>query len=169
MGIPLATITIDPSGKTLKRIDRRPDPPADAQNSLMVVPLPAEPVAIGEDWNLPQDVTVTLGGGQVKSIKLRQHYTLDKVASGVATIAVTTQVLTPVNNPEIQVQIIQRMTQGSVRFDIDAGRVISQQLDLDERVLGFHGPDSNMHLYGRFTEEYLPPAEKTAAKAKAAK
>jgi hypothetical protein len=60
--------------------------------------------------------------------------------------------------------LIQRLTQGTIRFDIDAGRVLSQRLELDERVLGFNGPDSSLHYLGRFTEEYLPPPAKTAAK-----
>jgi hypothetical protein len=72
--------------------------------------------------------------------------------------------LTPVNNPKIQAQLVQRMTQGVIRFDIDAGRVLSQKLELDERVLGFQGPESSLHYLGRFTEEYLPPEPKMAAK-----
>src|SRR5262245_19229129 len=165
VGVPLIVVTIDPTGKTLKRVDKRAAPPADAASSQIVVPLPAEPVSVGENWNVPQDVTVTLEGGETKVIKTRQHYTLEKVANGVATISVATQVLTPMSNPKIQSQVSQRLTQGTVRFDIDQGRVISQRLDLDERVLGFHGADSSVHFVGRFTEEYLPPAAKTAAKA----
>jgi len=164
VGVPLSLVTIDASGKILKKIDRGQKAAADPQNSDMVVPLPAGPIAVGESWNIPQDVTISLEEGDTKIIKTRQHYTLDKVAHGVATISVATQVLTPVNNPTIQSQLIQRLTQGTIRFDIDAGRVLSKQLDLDERVLGFHGADSSVHYVGRFTEKYLPAATKTAAK-----
>ena len=72
--------------------------------------------------------------------------------------------LTPVTNPKIESQLVQRLTEGSIRFDIDAGRVLSQQLDFDKRVLGFNGNNSSLHYVGSFTEEYLPPAPKTAAK-----
>jgi hypothetical protein len=168
LGVPLTQVTIDTSGKVLKRVDKRQNAPADAQNSQMVIPLPAAPVAISESWNSPNDVTINLEDGETKIIKTRQHYTLEKVANGVATISVATQVLTPVNNPKIQSQLIQRLTQGSIRFDIDAGRVLSQQLELDERVIGFNGADSNLHYLGRFTEEYLPTPTKTAAKANSA-
>jgi hypothetical protein len=164
IGVPLTVVTIDPTGKVLTRFDRGQKITTDPQSSDMVVPLPAEPVAIGGTWNMAQDVPIALEDGDSKIIKTRQHYTLEKVVHGVATITVATQVLTPVNDPAIQSQLIQRLTEGKIRFDLDAGRVISKQLDLDERVLGFHGADSSVHFVGRFTEEYLSPTPKTAAK-----
>jgi len=169
VGVPLTDFLIDSSGNLLKRIDKRAGAPADAQNSQVAVPLPSKPIVPGESWNVPQDVTITLEDGDTKVIKTRQHYTLDSVSNGVATISVTTQVLTPVNNPKIQSQLVQRMTQGTIRFDIEAGRVLSQKLELDERVLGFQGPESSLHYLGRFTEEYLPGEPKTASKTKARK
>jgi hypothetical protein len=169
VGVPLTTVTIDPSGKVLKRTDQRTGASGDPQNSQMVMPLPAEPIAVGESWNQPLDVTLTLEDDETKVVKTRQHYTLDKVANGIATISLVTQVLTPVSNPKVQSQLIQHLKQGSIRFDIDSGRVLAQQLELDERVLGFHGADSSVHFVGRFTEEYLPPDPKTAAKPKIAK
>jgi len=169
VGVPLTVFLIDSAGNLLKRIDKRSNPPADAQNSQVAVPLPERPVARGESWNAPQDVTITLDDGETKVIKTRQHYTLDSVANGVATISVVTQIMTPINNPKIQSQLVQRMTQGTIRFDMDAGRVLSQKLELDERVLGFQGPESSLHYLGRFTEEYLPPEPKTASKAAAKK
>ncbi|HTQ38839.1 MAG TPA: hypothetical protein VMJ32_07415 [Pirellulales bacterium] len=170
VGVPLSVVTIDATGKITKKMDRgQKISTVEQQTSDMVVPLPPAPVAVGESWNVPQDVTITLEEGETKVIKTRQHYTLEKVVHGVATISVATQVLTPVNNPAIQSQLVQRLTQGTIRFDLDAGRVLSKQLDLDERVLGFHGADSSVHFVGRFTEEYLPPAPKTAASKSTAK
>ena len=86
-----------------------------------------------------------------------------------ATISVATQVLTPVNNPKIQSQLVQRLTKGTIRFDMDAGRVLSQNIDLDEQVLGFQGPDSSLHFIGRFTEEYVPDDTKSAVRIKSVK
>jgi hypothetical protein len=169
VGVPLTVVTIDPTGKILTRFDRGQKITTDPQGSEMVTPLPQDPVAVGATWNVNQDVPIALEDGDTKVIKTRQHYTLDKVSHGVATISVATQVLTPVNNPAIQSQLIQRLSQGTIRFDLDAGRVASKQLELDERVLGFHGADSSVHFVGRFTEEYLPPTPKTAAKESAKK
>ena len=84
-----------------------------------------------------------------------------------ATIKVDSQILTPINDPAIEAQLIQRLSDGYVKFDIERGRVVSQQLDLDKHVIGFSGASSSMHYVNRFTEKLLP-AEQTA-KAKAAK
>ena len=156
VGVVLTEVTIDPTGKIVKRIDRGQKITSDPQSTDMVVPLPTEPVSIGATWNIPQDVPISLEDGDSKIIKTRQHYTLEKVLNGVATISVATQVLTPVNSPEVQSQLIQRLTAGTIRFDVDAGCVISKELNLDERVLGFHGADSSVHFVGRFTEKLLP-------------
>lgn len=164
IGIPLTEITMDASGKVLKREEKRSNAPAHSESNQMVMPLPEGPIAVGESWDVPHDVPITLEDRSVKLIKTRQHYTLEKVSNGVATIAVATQVLTPVNNPKIQSQLIQRLTKGTIRFDIDAGRVLSQELELDERVLGFQGADSSLHYLGRFTEEYIQPESKSASK-----
>ena len=40
----------------------------------------------------------------------------------------------------------------TIRFDIDAGRVMSRQLDWDEDVVGFQGPSSNLEYQSRLTE-----------------
>jgi hypothetical protein len=163
IGVPLTEVVVDRTGKITKRTEKRSGAQSDSQ-SQMLVPLPAEPVAVGESWNEPTDVVVSLEGGEKKVIKTRQHYTLEKVASGVATISVATQILTPIHDPKVQSQLVQRLTKGTIRFDIDNGRVLSQQVDLDERVLGFQGNDSSLHYLGRFTEEYQPAETKSATK-----
>jgi hypothetical protein len=109
------------------------------------------------------EVNVTLDAGTTKAIQTRQRYELEKVDFGVATIAVETQVLTPVDDPKIRVQLIQRLTKGHLRFDIAAGRIVSQRTDLDETVLGFSGADSSMHYVARFDEQLLLKKNDTAA------
>ena len=63
-----------------------------------------------------------------------------------------TQVLTPVNDAKIKAQIIQRISEGEIRFDIDSGRLLSKQLDINEVVLGFNGAQSRMKYLARLTE-----------------
>jgi hypothetical protein len=106
---------------------------------------------------------VSLDGGGNKALTLTNRYQLEKIENGIATISVQT-VLPPVNDPKIRAQIIQRMTKGTVRFDIKAGRVIGQQTDLDEQVIGFSGPGSNLQYVGRFSEELIAGETKAAAK-----
>ena len=113
-------VTIDPSGKILKRVDKRPMPPANPSIARWScrcrrIRYPSAKVGI---YRI--DVTISLEEGETKIIKTRQHYTLEKVANGMATISIDTQVLTPVNNPKIQSQLVQHLKQGT--FDSTSTR-----------------------------------------------
>jgi len=154
LNTPLAVVSMDTAGTVLSR-DEKHRPAIDASGSVLVMPLPKEAVAIGYVWMLPGEVNVPLEDGSVKTIQTRQRYELEEVKDGIATISVETQILTPVSNPKIRSQLIQRLWKGHIRFDIDAGRMISQRTDLDERVLSFSGPESSMHYVARFTEEMV--------------
>ncbi len=52
----------------------------------------------------------------------------------------------------------------TVKFDVTAGRIISQQMDIDKRVLGFSGPTSSIHRLIRRTEQLIAPSAKVARK-----
>ena len=151
IGKPLATVTISPAGRIVDRKD------AQAQFNPgigeLTIPLPEEAVLLGQQWSTEGELMVRLPDLQVKRVKTRQLYTLEKVETGVATIAIQTQILTPVNDPRVQSQLIQRIKRGTVKFDVDAGRVKSQQLDIDETVIGFSGADSIMKYLSRLSEE----------------
>jgi len=158
VGVKISTIKLSPSGKVVYR--KKEDMKAAAQNEQgeITIPFPEEPIAVGKSWSFPHDITVPLNSGTIKTVKTEQKFTLDEVKTGIATISVATVILTPINNPVIEAQLIQRQSSGTVRFDIDAGRVIGQQMDLDKRVVGFVGsqnPTSSIHYLTRFTEEFL--------------
>lgn len=160
VGVPLSIVTMNPRGKIIKRKEAREQPTA--TSTQMTMPLPSRPIVIGTSWSSPLEIDVTTKDGGVKKIETRQKFTLEAVDDEFATIKVDSQVLTPVSDPSIEAQLIQRLSHGTVKFDIKAGRVVSQQLDLDRHVIGFSGPASSMHYVTRFSEKLLPPDEKTA-------
>jgi hypothetical protein len=163
VGVPLSVVTLDNRGTTVRREQK--DVKAAAQSDgLITIPLPQEPVAVGETWALPFDAEVPLPNGTVKKVKTQQKYVLKQVTDGVAEIEVATQILTPIHDPAIEAMLVQRESHGTLRFDIDAGRVIGQQMDLDRRVVGFRGEASSLHYLTQFTEELLAgdTAEKKA-------
>ncbi len=153
VGIPLATLTIDPAGKVLDRRSNLPN--LNPGIGELAVPLPGKRVKIGDTWFTPEEVTLRTDDGMIKRVETRQLYKLEKVELGVATISVVTQILTPIFDPKLQSQLVQRMQAGTIKFDVDAGRLIHKQMDLDESVLGFAGPDSHMQYLARLTEEPL--------------
>jgi hypothetical protein len=122
----------------------------------IAIPMPETPVKVGNRWSTTEEIRVREADGRVKRIKTRLIYKLEKVQTGVATISVDTEVLTPVNDPKVKSQLVQQLTSGEVKFDMIAGRPLSRQIDWDETVVGFNGADSMMKYLARFTEELLP-------------
>ncbi len=163
VGVPLSIVTMDVRGNIKSREQKHPQP--DVQGPQIAIPLPGEPAAIGHTWTAPLEIEVMLPAGITKKIHTQQKFLLESVTEGIAKIHVETQVLTPVNDPVIEAQLVQRLSSGTIRFDIDAGRVLDQHLDLDRRVLGFSGPTSTMHYRTRYTEKQLPATAESTAKA----
>jgi hypothetical protein len=165
IGKVLSVITMDPHGRVVAREDKQPH--FNPGIGDLSIPFPGQAVKVGGTWSIPDEVKVRLDDGTIKKIATRQQYKLEKVETGVATISVATQVLTPVSDPKVQSQLVQRLQKGTIKFDLDAGRLLHKQMDLDESVFAFNGPGSHMQYLARFTEE--PVTEATAAKPAAEK
>jgi hypothetical protein len=161
LGVPLSVVTIDTKGRIIKR-DQRPVKAGAQSEGPMTIPLPEKPVPVGHTWSVPHTIEVQLNTGAVKTVKTRQQFTLKSVKTGVATIGVATQILTPIDDPALETQLIQCESRGTVRFHVGAGRIIGQQMDADKRVVGHPNPASSFHYLSRFTEAILPPTAKTA-------
>ena len=155
VGVTLATVTIDPQGQV---IDRNSDLPSSSFGAGEVtIPFPEQPIGIGHKWSVPAEFTAKHSDGRVKNIKSRRLYTLVSVDNQIATIEFKTEILTPIEDPTIKSQIIQKLNRGKLQFDLVKGRMISRETDWNERVQGFEGADSNMEYMGRLTETLRLP------------
>ena len=164
VGIPLSRVTVTTTGriKNQKKTTQNPD----MGLGQIIFPFPDGPIKLGQSWVVPNTVAVSLGEGRVKQIKIRQRYTLEKVRNAVATIRLKTETVTPVNDPRIESQLVQKLTTGEIKFDLTAGRVRSKSVEWDETVVGFSGPDSSMQYLARFTEQLDTARETVASKPK---
>lgn len=163
IGVPLAVVTVDPHGEIVERKDLKQGG-SNLGLGQITTPLPAGKVQVGAQWHFPTEIAIYLPDGQLKRIKTRQQYTLKSVKTDVATITVKTQVLTPVNDPKIESQLVQQLTNGELKFDIRAGRILSKKMDWDEVVVGFSGAESTLKYLARFTEDYLPGENRVATR-----
>jgi hypothetical protein len=152
LGVTLARLVIDPTGRVLDRRELRPCPPA-ATGDLVVVPLPDEPVTPGATWTIPQEVVVEAPGAGRKVVKTRLRYRLDGIHDGLATIRVDTTVLTPVDDPRLEARLLERIWDGTIVFDVEAGRVVSRRTGIDRRVVGFGGPQSSVRYKSSLEEK----------------
>jgi len=150
IGKPLATITINALGQVVERSDE-----AVGSNLGMgdiAIPLPEEEIEIGTQWETPREIRVRRTDGTPKVVKVRELYTLEKVSAGVAVISIRTEPLTPLSEPEVESQAVQQMSNGTIRFDVDAGKLISKKLAWDKTVVGFSGAGSVMDYSARLDE-----------------
>jgi hypothetical protein len=162
VGKVLATITIDPCGRIVSRTNAQAHyNPGIGDLTVPFPPSDKQPLKAGVTWSIDEELKLPVEDG-IKKVQTRQQYKLEKVESGVATIAVETQVLTPNNDPKLQSQLVQRLQKGTIKFDLDAGRLLHKQLDIDQQVFGFAGPESHMQYLARFTEEPVKGDIKTA-------
>jgi hypothetical protein len=168
VGHPLSEITMDSFGTITKRKSIVETPQSSSRT--IALPLPPKPVTIGQSWTRALDIPVRLKSGAKKTIKARHKFTLQSVADNIAVIQMATQILSPIDDAEIESQIIQRKSSGTARFDITRGRFVSLELDLDDAVHHFQGPDSLMKYKMKFSEKLLPAkaevAERTDATSK---
>jgi hypothetical protein len=160
IGVPLTKVTISNEGRLIERESSHGQPNFGLGDIVML--LPPKPVRVGGTWYEPAEIQIREPNREIKNIKVRKLYTLKKVQTGVATIEVRTEVLTPIREPSLRAQLVQQLVNGTIKFDVDAGRVLAKQMEWDESIVGFSGAESMMKYLARFTEEFLPVA-KTAA------
>jgi hypothetical protein len=169
VGVPLTRLVMDRHGNVIDRKDLRKKkrPTLTTQDAPMTIPLPDRAVAVGERWSNEYVIKAPRRQGGFKIVKFEQRFTLKEVSRDIATIAVDNIVLTPVNEPEVQAQVAQSKTKGTIKFDLVAGRVIRQDLSLDEEVIGVPlGEASSMHYVMHFTESYGREPQAARGKAK---
>ncbi len=163
VGVPLATITLDNRGEVLHREDM-PAKAAAQPADQVTLRLPEGPIAMGHRWSLPHEIQVPRSTGGMMTVKLVQRFALERVRSGVAIIRVSTEILTPLDDPAVESQVVQYAKAGQMRFDVQAGRILSQQWDVDRHVVGFRGPASSLHYMARFSEQLKAAEAHTAAR-----
>ncbi len=161
IGKTLSTLTINSRGQELEREDNGGTKASLGMGSLTLA-FPEKPIAVGDSWSVPREVKTRTEDGLVKPIKIREVYTLEKVKTGVATLSLRSEPLTPMTDESIRAQVVQQLSNGTIRFDIDNGRMLSKQLDWDETVVGFQGPNSLMEYRARLTEKLVDGVQRTA-------
>ncbi|MEC9091162.1 MAG: hypothetical protein VX438_00550 [Planctomycetota bacterium] len=135
----------------------------------IIVQFPQTPVSIGAKWYQPSVIKTPLPTGQIKKIKIRRAFELLEVKFDVAVISVNTQILTPVRDPEVEVQIMHQITKGQIRFDIKTGRILTREFKWNRTAQGFSTADSLKKYIGRFKESMKSKQEIDLAASSAVK
>ena len=161
IGKTLSTVAITPRGEETKR-ENNGGTKASLGMGTLALAMPKEAIAVGDTWEVPREIKTRTEDGMVKPIKIRELYTLEKVKTGVATISVRSEPLTPISEESVRAQVVQQLSNGEIKFDVDAGHLISKELNWDETVVGFQGPNSMMEYRARMNERLLDNITRTA-------
>ena len=150
VGIELVSFKAKPHGELIYKKANYSD--VDLGVGGIIVSFPKEPISIGAKWYQPTELKIPLPTGPIKRVKIRRAFELLEVKHGVALISVNTQVLTPVRDPEIEVQMMHQITRGQLRFDIVKGRMLTREFKWNRTAQGFSTADSLKKYIGRFKE-----------------
>jgi hypothetical protein len=161
----VSTIRIDERGLVVARSDVH-NPPHMGMGDV-TVPLPEAPVSVGATWEIPREMRIDRKDGNFRLVKFREFFKLEKVSAGVATISVRSEPLSTIAEPSEEAQVLQQLSNGTIRFDIDAGRMISKELAWDHQVVAFSGAGSVLEYSARLDDhEVTIEAQDRTAKAK---
>jgi hypothetical protein len=157
IGVPLSVIRIAPDGEVVSREEKHPQP-TPSPDMPITLQLPGKPLAVGETWDRTYDVTADRKSGGKLKVRTRRVCRLAKVRGKIAEIEVEYQILTPVS-AFVESQLVERLTKGTVSFDLARGRIVAQEQNVDARILGFAGKASSMHFLARLQERLVSDAE----------
>lgn len=161
LNVPLTHLSIDSTGKVLKRISLVPYMPG-TLDSKILIPLPEEPVQVGQTWKVPEEVMLGQSNGSVKKVKIQKLYTLESVKNGIAELKYRTERLSPLDDPQQEMLLLDKLVSGNVVLALSTGSILSQQTDVDGTVIGFKGESSSFGHKGRLLE-VLKTTPKVAA------
>jgi hypothetical protein len=149
----ISTIRIDESGMVIGRSD--PNNPPHMGMGDVTMPLPRSPVSVGATWEIPREMKIQRKDGSQRLVKFRELFKLEKVSAGVATVSVRSEPLSTMGEPSEEAQVLQQLSNGTIRFDIDAGRMISKELAWDHQVVAFSGPGSVLEYSARLDDHVV--------------
>jgi hypothetical protein len=126
----------------------------DPSNNFLTV-LPEMPTEIGGTWSEKIDVRVSVSKELTQNVTILRKFQLDAVEGNIARISMNSTVLTPVKDPMIIGQLIQRTPSAKIVFDIEKGQIVSRETRLDKTEIGVLGPNSSMRAVGEFVEKMV--------------
>lgn len=165
IGKPQAVLRLSPVGKVLDLTRKqntststptKPTAGAASAPESYLVPLPEEALAVGESWKERFELEVVTQDKLPLKVAMQRSYKLASLDKHQATIDFRTTILTPIEDPALAAQLIQRETSGKIVFDVEKGLVISRTSAVDRTVVNPFGSKSSMRAASKYTERWIP-------------
>jgi hypothetical protein len=161
IGQPQARLTLSPAGKVLKftPLGQFKDAATDAEPVKSILThFPEKPVAVGDKWSEEYDVEVSLEQGLKQKVTMIRKFRLLSVDKSIARIELKTGVVTPISDPHVEAQLIQRDLSGVIEFDLDRGSIVSRKHNVNKTVINPFGSPSSLKAVSTYEERLLPAA-----------
>ena len=168
VGKPLARLQVTARGELIKVTPLAADVPGltDKSSNFLIV-FPEAAVKVGEKWKDTFEVPITVSKGLNRPFTLRREYTLVSVAGQTATIKQSTRPLGIIEDPQVEMQLMQRMPNTEIVFDLERGLIVSQTTKVDSTVVNALGPRTQVSAVCSNVETLVsaPPAVAAGAAA----
>jgi hypothetical protein len=121
-----------------------------------LIPLPDEPVTVGETWSQKQTATVRINREISRKVEILQTFRLLSVVDGLATISLNSSINAPSLSPHVKAQLIQSTPKGTLVFDIEKGIMVRKSWRFDQMVINAMGDNTILRSMGTYLDEHQP-------------
>lgn len=128
---------------------------SDVGDAAFMLPLPKEPLAVGDTWKTYRTVKVRATAEYEREIRLLQTYKLQKVEGDIATITFSTSISSPVRSHLIKAQLLQSKPSGTIRFDLARGLLLRREMRFSDAVIGAMAEGSLQNSAGTTVETLI--------------
>ncbi len=161
IGKTLAVLRVDALGRVVE-VKQGSAARYEAEPPFSLV-LPDAAAHEGQAWARPFTLVLDPPQGTGEKHEAAHKYTCIKLADGTATVAVKTAFKALPESVQDRLPLVQKEAEGTVVFDLAAGRVLSASFTVDQTVENHQGPGSSYRFRSRHTEELLQPQGSAAA------
>ncbi len=152
IGKPQVRMQFASSGELLSVVPLNTTPVSASPEANFLLEFPSTAIPVGHVWSDEFSVDVNVTQTLKKPVTISRKYRLVSVEGSQAVIELKSTLLTPVREPEILAQLIQRTPQGTIVFDLDRGVLVSRELAIDKREVGALGDQSFLRVVSTYSE-----------------
>lgn len=149
-GKPLVRTEVTARGELVKLTPLVADIPGAAEASNFLVVFPEQPVKIGEKWKESFETPVAVSKTLKQNFALLREYTLTSVEGNLAHIKLRVGPKGVLSDPQMEMQLMQRLITSDIVFDMSRGLIVSQHNTVDRTVVNPLGPNSQVTAVGDY-------------------
>jgi hypothetical protein len=156
VGPVVAVLRVDSRGKVEQVKDSKFGPASRFESELpFVAVVPSTYLKQGASWERTYQITLEPPQGTGEKYAAVQHYRCTGVADNLVTVELKTELKSQPEAAGDRVPLAQSQPTGEVVFDLQAGRLHSATLKVDQEVKGHQGEGSSYRFQSAYTEQYI--------------